>query len=117
MDSKFNIDDCFSCVGVLVFKSKVDYVFILYMIYYLYDGGMMVCVVFYGVLFCGVLEGKICRYLIEVKNYIDVIIGFLVNLFYGMFIFICILVLKKCCKEGDDVFFIDVLKGFEKIKI
>lgn len=48
---KFNIDDCFSKVGWFVLCKIVDYVFILYMIYYLNEGGIMVCVVLYGVLF------------------------------------------------------------------
>lgn len=70
----------------------------------------------HGVLFRGASEGKIRRYLIETKNYIDAIIGLPANLFYGTSIPTCILVLKKCRKEGDDVLFIDASKEFEKIK-
>lgn len=76
----------------------------------------MACVAPHGVLFRGASEGKIRRYLIEAKNYIDAIIGLPANLFYGTSIPTCILVLKKCRKEGDDVLFIDASKGFEKIK-
>ena len=76
----------------------------------------MACVAPHGVLFRGASEGKIRRYLIETKNYIDAIIGLPANLFYGTSIPTCILVLKKCRKEGDDVLFIDASKEFEKIK-
>lgn len=67
------------------------------MVYYLDDEGIMVVVFLYGVLFCGVVEGVICCYLIEEKNYLEVVIGLLVNIFYGISILICILVFKKCC--------------------
>ncbi|MDR1503256.1 MAG: type I restriction-modification system subunit M [Prevotella sp.] len=115
-DRKFNTDDRFSRAGALAPKSKADYAFILHMIHHLHDGGTMACVAPHGVLFRGASEGKIRRYLVETKNYIDAIIGLPANLFYGTSIPTCILVLKKCRKEGDDVLFIDASKGFEKVK-
>ena len=113
---KFNNDDRFSKAGVLAPKSKADYAFILHMIYHLNDGGTMACVAPHGVLFRGAAEGKIRQFLIEKKNYIDAIIGLPANIFYGTSIPTCILVMKKCRKEDDNILFIDASKEFEKIK-
>ena len=115
-DSKFNTDDRFSRAGALAPKSKADYAFILHMIHHLNDGGTMACVAPHGVLFRGAAEGKIRRHLIENKNYLDAVIGLPANLFYGTSIPTCILVFKKCRKDGDDVLFIDASKEFEKVK-
>ena len=114
--AKFNNDDRFSKAGVLAPKSKADYAFILHMIYHLNDGGTMACVAPHGVLFRGAAEGKIRRFLIEKKNYIDAIIGLPANIFYGTSIPTCILVMKKCRKEDDNILFIDASKEFEKVK-
>lgn len=114
--SKFNNDDRFSKSGVLAPKSKADYAFILHMIYHLNDGGTMACVAPHGVLFRGAAEGKIRQFLIEKKNYIDAIVGLPANIFYGTSIPTCILVMKKCRKEDENILFIDASKEFEKIK-
>lgn len=113
---KFNNDDRFSSAGVLAPKSKADYAFILHMIYHLNESGIMACVAPHGVLFRGSTEGKIRQFLIEKKNYIDAIIGLPANIFYGTSIPTCILVIKKCRKEDDNILFIDASKEFEKIK-
>ena len=113
---KFNNDDRFSKVGVLAPKSKADYAFILHMLYHLNDGGTMACVAPHGVLFRGAAEGKIRRFLIEKKNYIDAIIGLPANIFYGTSIPTCILVMKKCRQSDDNILFIDASKEFEKVK-
>ena len=76
----------------------------------------MACVAPHGVLFRGKAEGKIRQFLIETKNYIDAIIGLPANIFYGTSIPTCILVLKKCRKEDDNILFIDASKEFEKVK-
>ncbi|MFR9546076.1 MAG: type I restriction-modification system subunit M [Rikenellaceae bacterium] len=115
-DAKFNSDDRFSRAGALAPKSKADYAFILHMIHHLNDGGTMACVAPHGVLFRGAAEGKIRRFLIETKDYLDAVIGLPANLFYGTSIPTCVLVFKKCRKEGDDVLFIDASKEFEKVK-
>lgn len=114
--NKFNNDDRFSSAGVLAPKSKADYAFILHMIYHLNESGTMACVVPHGVLFRGSAEGKIRQFLIEKKNYIDAIIGLPANIFYGTSIPTCILIIKKCRKEDDNILFIDASKEFEKIK-
>lgn len=113
---KFNNDDRFSKAGVLAPKSKADYAFILHMLYHLNDGGTMACVAPHGVLFRGAAEGKIRRFLIEKKNYIDAIIGLPANIFYGTSIPTCILVMKKCRQSDDNILFIDASKEFEKVK-
>ncbi len=113
---KFNNDDRFSKPGVLAPKSKADYAFILNMIHHLSDSGTMACVAPHGVLFRGASEGKIRQFLIEKKNYVDAIIGLPANIFYGTSIPTCILVLKKCRKEDDNILFIDASKEFEKVK-
>ena len=113
---KFNNDDRFSKAGVLAPKSKADYAFILHMLYHLNDGGTMACVEPHGVLFRGAAEGKIRRFLIEKKNYIDAIIGLPANIFYGTSIPTCILVMKKCRQSDDNILFIDASKEFEKVK-
>ena len=114
--AKFNNDDRFSKAGVLAPKSKADYAFILHMIYHLNDGGTMACVAPHGVLFRGSAEGKIRQYLIEKRNYIDAIIGLPANIFYGTSIPTCIIVVKKCREENDNILFIDASKEFEKVK-
>lgn len=113
---KFYNDDRFSKAGVLAPKSKADYAFILHMIYHLNDGGTMACVAPHGVLFRGASEGKIRQFLIEKKNYIDAIIGLPSNIFYGTGIPTCIIVIKKCRKEDDNILFIDASREFEKVK-
>lgn len=78
--------------------------------------GTMACVAPHGVLFLRNAEGVIRRFLIEKKNYIDAIIGLPANIFYGTSIPTCILVMKKCRKEDDNILFIDASKEFEKVK-
>lgn len=113
---KFNTDDRFSPAGVLAPKSKADFAFILHMLHHLNDQGTMACVAPHGVLFRGSAEGKIRRFLIEKKNYIDAIIGLPANIFYGTSIPTCIIVAKKCRKEDDGILFIDASKEFDKVK-
>ena len=105
-----------SKAGRLAPKKTADYAFILHMVHHLNEGGTMACVAPHGVLFRGNAEGVIRRFLIEKKNYIDAIIGLPANIFYGTSIPTCILVLKKCRKEDDNILFIDASKEFEKVK-
>lgn len=60
VDMIFLDDFWFNCYGKLVLKFKVDFVFFFYGFYYLKEIGIMVIVLLYGVLFCGVVEGVIC---------------------------------------------------------
>ena len=113
---KFHNDDRFSKAGRLAPRKTADYAFILHMIYHLNDGGTMACVAPHGVLFRGNAEGAIRRFLIENKNYIDAVIGLPANIFYGTSIPTCVIVMKKCRKEDDNILFIDASKEFEKVK-
>ena len=97
-------------------KSKADYAFVEHMIYHLDDNGTMSIVLPHGVLFRGAAEGKIRKFLINDRNYLDAVIGLPANLFYGTSIPTCVLVFKKCRKEHDDILFIDASQDFEKVK-
>lgn len=112
----FMHDDRFSQYGVLPPASKADFAFVQHMVYQLDESGVMAVVLPHGVLFRGASEGKIRRYLIEDRNYLDAVIGLPANIFYGTGIPTCILVLKKCREHPGDIFFIDASKDFEKAK-
>ena len=115
-NERFLDDERFSAAGKLPPKSKADYAFVEHMIYHLEDNGAMAIVLPHGVLFRGAAEGKIRKYLVGEKNYLDAVIGLPANLFYGTSIPTCILVFKKCREEDQDVLFIDASKDFEKVK-
>ncbi len=115
-DDTFNLDDRFSKAGALAPSSKADYAFILHMLHHLAEDGTMACVAPHGVLFRGASEGKIRKYMIEKRNCIDAIIGLPANIFYGTSIPTCIIVVKKCRKDDDNILFIDASNEFEKIK-
>ncbi|RUS44562.1 type I restriction-modification system subunit M [Cohnella sp. AR92] len=115
-DKKFEQDERFSAYGKLAPASKADYAFIQHMIHHLDDNGTMAVVLPHGVLFRGAAEGTIRKYLIEEKNYLDAVIGLPANIFFGTNIPTCILVLKKCRKEDDNILFIDASSDYEKGK-
>ncbi len=94
--------------------SKADFAFVQHMIHHLDENGIMATVLPHGVLFRGAAEGHIRRYLIEDRNYIDAVIGLPANIFFGTSIPTCILVIKKCREEKEDVLFIDASNEFEK---
>ncbi|MDE0158150.1 MAG: type I restriction-modification system subunit M [Gammaproteobacteria bacterium] len=107
-------DERFSKYGKLAPKGKADFAFVQHMIYQLAENGAMAVVLPHGVLFRGAAEGTIRRYVIEELNYLDAVIGLPANLFYGTSIPACILVLKKCRKQDDNILFIDASQHFEK---
>lgn len=109
-------DDRFSQYGKLAPKTKADFAFVQHMVYQLDENGTMAVVLPHGVLFRGAAEGHIRQYLIEDKNYLDSVIGLPAGLFYGVGIPVCILVLKKCREDSDNILFIDASNEFEKIK-
>jgi type I restriction enzyme M protein len=100
-------DERFSQYGRLAPKTKADFSFVQHMIYHLSDNGIMACVLPHGVLFRGSSEEVIRKYLIKDLNYLDAVIGLPSNIFYGTGIPTCILVLKKCREQDDNVVFID----------
>lgn len=112
--SIYSTDDRFSQYGKLAPKSKADFAFVQHMIHHLDENGIMATVLPHGVLFRGAAEGHIRRYLIEDRNYIDAVIGLPANIFFGTGIPTCILVVKKCREENEDVLFIDASNNFEK---
>lgn len=103
----FNTDDRFSQYGKLAPKTKADYAFLTHMLFQLADNGTMASVFPHGVLFRGAAEGTIREYIIREMNALDAVIGLPANIFYGTSIPTCILVLKKCREQNDNVLFID----------
>jgi type I restriction enzyme M protein len=112
----FMSDDRFSQYGKLAPSSKADFAFVQHMIHHLDDNGQMAVVLSHGALFRGGAEGHIRRYLMEDRNYLDAVIGLPANIFYGTEIATCILVLKKCRENPENVLFIDAGAHFEKVK-
>jgi len=84
------------------------------MVHHLDENGIMATVLPHGVLFRGSSEAHIRRYLIEDRNYIDALIGLPANIFFGTGIPTCIMVIKKCREDNEDVLFIDASNHFEK---
>lgn len=109
-------DDRFSQYGKLAPKTKADFAFVQHMVYQLAENGTMAVVLPHGVLFRGASEGDIRQFLIADKNYLDAVIGLPANIFYGTSIPTCILVLKKCRENPDNVLFIDASNHYEKAK-
>ena len=109
-----NSDDRFSRYGKLAPSGKADFAFVQHMVYHLAENGNMACVLPHGVLFRGAAEGTIREYLIREMNCLDAVIGLPANLFYGTSIPTCILVIKKCRTNPNDILFIDASGDFEK---
>lgn len=103
----FSTDERFSQYGRLAPKSKADFAFVQHMVHQLADNGTMACVLPHGVLFRGSSEEVIRKYLIKELNYLDAVIGLPSNIFFGTGIPTCILVLKKCREQDDNIVFID----------
>jgi type I restriction enzyme M protein len=100
-------DERFSQYGRIAPNTKADYAFLQHMLYHLADNGIMASIFPHGVLFRGAAEGIIRQYLIKEMNVLDAVIGLPANIFYGTSIPTCILVLKKCRKQDDNIVFID----------
>ncbi|MCQ2202350.1 MAG: type I restriction-modification system subunit M [Bacteroidales bacterium] len=98
-------DDRFSPAGVLAPKTKADLAFTMHILYNLSTTGTAAIVEFPGVLYRPNAERKIRQYLIE-NNYVDTVIQLPENLFFGVSIGTCIIVLKKS-KADNSVLFVD----------
>lgn len=105
-------DDRFSPAGVLAPKTKADLAFTMHILSHLATTGTAAIVEFPGVLYRGGAEQKIRQYLIE-NNYVDTVIQLPSNLFFGVGIATCIIVLKKS-KADNSVLFIDASEDFVK---
>lgn len=103
-------DSRFSPAGVLAPRSKADLAFVMHILSWLSTDGTAAIVEFPGVLYRRGAEQKIREYLIK-NNYIDTVIQLPENLFFGVSIATCIIVLKKS-KQDANVLFIDASKEF-----
>ena len=112
----FMNDDRFGVYGKLAPKTKADFAFVQHMVHHLSEEGTAAVVLPHGVLFRGGSEGHIRQYLIEELNCLDAVIGLPENIFYGTGIPTCILVLKRCRKNPNNILFIDASQYFEKAK-
>ena len=106
-------DERYAPAGVLAPKSAADLAFTMHMLWHLSEHGTAAIVEFPGVLYRGGDEKKIRQYLIK-NNYVDTVIQLPANLFFGVGIATCIIVLKKSAKTDASVLFIDASKLFQK---
>lgn len=105
-------DDRYSPAGVLAPASKSDLAFTMHMLYHLNETGTCAIVEFPGVLYRGGAEKKIREYLIK-NNFVDTVIQLPANLFFGVSIATCIIVLKKN-KKDNHVLFVDASEQYVK---
>lgn len=103
-------DERFAPAGVLAPKSKADLAFTMHMLSWLATTGTAAIVEFPGVLYRSGKEQKIRQYLID-NNFVDCVIQLPANLFFGVSIATCIIVLKKS-KKDSNVLFIDASNEF-----
>ena len=106
-------DPRYAPAGVLAPKSAADLAFTMHMLWHLSEQGTAAIVEFPGVLYRGGDERKIRQYLIK-NNFVDCVIQLPQNLFYGVGIATCIIVLKKSARADASVLFIDASKLFQK---
>ena len=93
--------------------STADLAFTLHILSSLSESGTAAIVEFPGVLYRGGKEKTIRQWLVE-NNYIDTIIQLPANLFFGVGISTCIIVLRKGTRPDNRVLFIDASKEFVK---
>ena len=106
-------DERYAPAGVLAPKSAADLAFTMHMLWHLSECGTAAIVEFPGVLYRGGDEKKIRQYLVK-NNFVDTVIQLPANLFFGVGIATCIIVLKKSAKVDSSVLFIDASKLFQK---
>ena len=106
-------DERYSSAGILAPKSKADLAFTMHMLHHLSESGVASIVEFPGVLYRGGAEQKIRKYLLE-HNAVDAVIQLPANLFFGVGIATCIIVLRKGTKTDNHVLFVDASGEFEK---
>lgn len=80
---------------------------------HLAETGKAAIVEFPGVLYRGGAEQKIRHYLLE-NNFVETVIQLPDNLFYGVQIATCIIVLRRSAKQDNKVLFVDASKEYEK---
>jgi len=103
-------DPRFAPAGVLAPKSYADLAFTMHILSWLATTGTAAIVEYPGVLYRGGAERKIRQYLID-NNYVDAVIQLPPNLFFGVQIATCVIVLKKS-KRDNRTLFIDASAEF-----
>jgi type I restriction enzyme M protein len=106
-------DPRFAPAGILAPKSKADLAFTMHILSWLAVNGTAAIVEFPGVLYRGGAEQKIRKYLID-NNYVDTVIQLPADLFFGVTIATCIIVLKKS-KRDNATLFIDATNEFSRV--
>ena len=106
-------DERYAPAGVLAPKSAADLAFTMHMLWHLSERGTAAIVEFPGVLYRGGDEKKIRQYLVK-NNFVDTVIQLPSNLFFGVGIATCIIVLRKSAKTDGSVLFIDASRLFAK---
>ena len=106
-------DDRYAGPGVLAPDKTADLAFTLHMLASLSESGTAAIVEFPGVLYRGGKEQTIRKWLVE-NNYVDTIIQLPSNLFFGVGIATCIIVLRKSARPDNQILFIDASKEFVK---
>lgn len=96
-------DPRYAPAGVLAPKSKSDLAFTMHMLSWLSTEGTAAIVEYPGVLSRSGAEKNIRKYLVD-NNYIDTVIQLPENLFFGVTIATCIIVLKKSKRENKTLF-------------
>jgi type I restriction enzyme M protein len=96
-------DPRFAPAGVLAPKNYEDFAFILHCLNWLSANGTAAIVCWPGIMYRGGAEQKIRKYLID-NNYIDAIIQMPENLFFGVTISVCVMILKKNKTENSTLF-------------
>ncbi len=113
-DNPILINDArYAPAGVLAPKNAADLAFTMHMLYHLNETGTCAIVEFPGVLYRGGAEQLIRQYLVK-NNYVDTVIQLPANLFFGVGIATCIIVLKKSAKRDSNILFIDASGECEK---
>ena len=103
-------DPRYAPAGVLAPKSKADLAFTMHILSWLAVNGAAAIVEFPGVLYRGGAEQKIRQYLVD-NNFVDTVIQFPPDLFFGTTIATCVIVLKKS-KSDNKTLFIDASAEF-----
>ncbi len=106
-------DDRYAPAGILAPKTKSDLAFTMHMLKSLSESGTAAIVEFPGVLYRGGAEKKIRQYLVN-NNFVDTVIQLPPNLFFGVSIATCIIVLRKSARPDNNILFIDASQQFVK---
>ena len=101
-------DERYSPAGVLAPKSAADLAFTMHMLYHLKETGTCAIVEFPGVLYRSG-EKQIREYLLK-GNFVDTVIQLPANLFFGVGIATCIIVLRRGKRRDGNVLFVDASK-------